>query len=56
MWVEDFFVQLSGWSRIGHDLRLNPNWNEGGTLFSLFFLDQILSADILSKISKLFWM
>ena len=33
----------------------NHNWHEGDTFISLSFLDQILSADFLSKISKLFW-
>ena len=35
---------------------LNPNWHmRSDTFISLSFLDQILSADFLSKISKLFW-
>ena len=51
MWVEDFFVQLSGWSRIGHDLRLNPNWHEGGH----FLLLVLFWIRFLSKISNLFW-
>ena len=32
----------------------NPNWHEGDTLISWSFLDQILSDDFLSKLSKLF--
>ena len=34
---------------------LNPNWHEGGHFQPPFFLDKILSAEFLSKISKLFW-
>ena len=35
--------------------RVNPNWHEGDTFISFSFLDQILSAEFLGKISKYFW-
>ena len=34
-------------------LQLNRNWHKGDTFISLSFLDQILSAEFLSKVSKL---
>ena len=34
--------------------RVNPNWHEGDTFISLSFLDQIFSAEFLSKNYKLF--
>ena len=36
-------------------LCFNPNWHGGNTFISLGFLDQILSADFLSKLYKTFW-